>query len=167
MDDHYWSYETTEDDPDKRFGCVYARTVEEARRQAEKSSGATLAHDPRALEFSWFHYVPVVARPRRIMGSKTYSLRDQFFAGGRIGCEVEGFEIMFVPDLLPKPKELADGSVVYGNATIRVRDRPELDTTVELEGLDDAHLVDRLSSETARIVGRAVGAGADSYRAGQ
>jgi hypothetical protein len=92
-----------------------------------------------------------------------FSLKRFFFDGGRIGCDVAGLEVMFTPDILPEPKardpdekpdEFGLVSESIGFARAKVRDRPELAFDVDLDPLDEAHLVDRLSGEVTKLVGR-------------
>jgi len=157
MDGNYWLVEFDgPEGPD--FGCVYAFSVSDAKRSAKREYGnKNVRKDPEAVEFTWFHYEPLLVPSRKVNGREVASLKDQFFAGGRIGCEASGLEIMFTPDLFPEALEIQEGDeerTVYGSASIRVKGRPDLDDFIEIEGLDDAHLIDRLSSEATRIVGR-------------
>lgn len=157
MDGSYWVVEFDgPEGPD--FGCVYAFSASDAKRSAKRQYGnKNVRKAPEAVEFTWFHYEPLLVPSRKVNGKEVASLKDQFFAGGRIGCEASGLEIMFTPDLLPEALEIGEGDedrTVYGSTAIRVKGRPDLDDFIEIEGLDDAHLIDRLSSEAARIVGK-------------
>jgi len=158
MDWNYWLIEIN-GTSGVEFGCVYARSLLQARDDAGRRFGKeNVARDPEPVAMDWFHYEPLVVASHKLAGREVVSLRGQFYAGGCIGCEAGGLEIMFTPDLLPEPKMTGEGeesTVTYGNALLRVKGRPDLDAVIEMEGLDDAHLIDRLSSEVAIAVGRA------------
>lgn len=158
MSGGYWIFEVDDGRGDADFDCVYASTASEARDRARRRhQGREPASAPEEVEMTWFHYEPVVARPRAMPGGQGASLREQFFNGGRIGCEAAGLEFMFAPDLFPEPRdEMRDGEItcVYGHAVLAVKGRPDIRLEILLEGLDDAHLIDRLSFEVATAVGR-------------
>lgn len=158
MDGSYWLVEADRAQGPE-LGCVYGFSAADAAEEARRLFGEdAVIGSLKAVQIEWFHYEPVLAPSRKLGGREMASLRDQFYSGGRIGCEVDGVEIMFTPDLLPEPKETGtgdDSKIVYGNAIVRVRDRPDLDATIELEGLDDAHLLDRLSGEAVLTAGKA------------
>lgn len=138
------------------FECIYAATAEEACAMVARQPGCKLIGEPSPVEMSWFHVEPLLAKHLDFGGVRMASLSEQFFKGGRIGCKADGLELIFTPDLLAEPREeIRNGEelVIYGNATLDVEGHPELRFDIELEGLDDAHLVDRLCAEVAKAIG--------------
>lgn len=163
----YWLVELS-DPKGPGYGCVFDFSPEGAMDAARKQYGPSLVTKaPEPLGFRWFHYEPVKVPPGKAGtgDAAAYSLRDQFFAGGSIGCEVDGLEIMFVPELLPEPVDDGEGeeaTTVYGDAVVRVNGHESLGRRIRIEGLDDAHLIDRLSGEAAHVAGTARKAAARS-----
>lgn len=119
MEGNYWLVEI-ERPHGPEFGCVYALSVRDALKDARRLFGEdSVTKELEALSIKWFHYEPIVAASRNVMEMSVVSLREQFFSGGKIGCEINGFEIIFTPDLLHEPEERGEGDdamTVYGNA---------------------------------------------------
>lgn len=116
-----------------------------------------------AVAFEWVYYAPDGVDPDDFDTSAYHGLRHFFFTGGRIGVLAAGLEVMFTPDLLvePAPRDPdgtpdEDGYVeeTLGFAKAKVRGRPDLAFDVDLDTLDESHLLDRLQGETAMLVAR-------------
>lgn len=154
MDSGYWTVEI-EHSGEVSFECVYAASADEVR---QRLGGMRFLGDPGPVTMSWFHLEPLRTEMRDVGGRQVASLRSQFFGGGLIGCETDGITFVFTPDLLSEPKGETRGGedmIIYGNAIMEADGHPELRQEIELEGLDDEHLVDRLSVEIVRAVGAA------------
>lgn len=157
---NYWLVRTDGADGERDPACTYAMDEREAYadicRRLGRDEIVTL-RSAEPIHFSWHQYAPddIVREPAV---SAKMTLRRYFFAGGRIGCDVAGIEVMFTPEIWPEPVPAdpndEDSVETIGIAHVKVRDRPDLSCDIVLEGLDEQHLVDRLSGEVVQLIGR-------------